>query len=54
MHGNIMKDTLFIWKPLIDFIFHIDESKKHGFERRILIFTIIVASVSIIHVWIEL
>ena len=49
-----MKDTAFTWQPIMDFIFHIDGSKKHGFERRILIFTIIVASVSVIHVWMKL
>jgi len=46
-----MKDSPYIWQPLTDFIFHIDENKKWGFERRVLISCLVLGTVSILHAW---
>lgn len=49
-----MKDNPYIFQPITDMIFHIDKDKKKGFERRILIFVIIISIISIVHAWISM
>ena len=49
-----MKDTPYIWQPVTDFFFHIDEEKKRGFERRVLITVVILGAISILHAWVTM
>lgn len=46
-----MKDSPFRWQIIFDYIFGIDEEKRIGFEKKFMIFIIIVSLISIVVVW---
>jgi len=46
-----MKDTIYKWQRVTDMIFHIDDEKKYGFERRVLVAVVIGGAISILHAW---